>query len=75
MMARLYQDICLTPAREIFFEKNAKVMNVDLSLIDSVIISHGHYDHAGGLDHFLRINYKGHTLHKRDCSKTQIQRG
>ncbi len=51
------------------FEKNAKVMNVDLSLIDSVIISHGHYDHAGGLDHFLRINTKATLFIKETALK------
>ncbi|NCB44400.1 MAG: MBL fold metallo-hydrolase, partial [Clostridia bacterium] len=38
------------------FERNAKVMNIDLRQIDSVFISHGHYDHAGGLDSFLKLN-------------------
>ncbi|MEI6828209.1 MAG: MBL fold metallo-hydrolase [Desulfuromonadales bacterium] len=28
---------------------NAKRMNKDLSLVKQVVISHGHYDHAGGL--------------------------
>ena len=38
------------------FAKNAAVMNIDLRQIDSVFISHGHYDHAGGLDSFLKLN-------------------
>lgn len=29
--------------------KNAKLLNIDLSQCDNVIISHGHLDHAGGL--------------------------
>lgn len=51
------------------FERNAKVMNIDLSLVDSVIISHGHYDHAGGLDHFLRINSKAILFIKETALK------
>lgn len=35
---------------------NAKKRNVDLSKVDIVIISHGHLDHGGALDKFLKIN-------------------
>lgn len=32
--------------------KNAKVMEIDLTASDCIILSHGHYDHCGGLIHF-----------------------
>ena len=38
------------------FVKNAKKLNIDLSKVDTVIISHGHFDHGGGLKYFLEIN-------------------
>lgn len=35
---------------------NAKRRNIDLSEIDTVIISHGHMDHGGALAQFLNVN-------------------
>ncbi|WP_316347763.1 MBL fold metallo-hydrolase [Desulfuromonas acetoxidans] len=35
--------------------QNARVLEKDLSQFDGVVLSHGHYDHAGGLEAVLRI--------------------
>ena len=40
------------------FIDNAKKLNVDISDVDYLIISHGHYDHGGGLKAFLKENSK-----------------
>lgn len=40
------------------FAENAAKMNIDLSQVDLAVISHGHYDHAGGMKTFLNINDK-----------------
>lgn len=40
------------------FAKNACKLDVKLEDIDIVIISHGHYDHGGGLETFLKLNNK-----------------
>lgn len=38
------------------FAQNAKSLKVDLETIEALIISHGHYDHTGGVPEFCRIN-------------------
>ncbi len=38
------------------FLKNSKTLGIDLGTADLCILSHGHYDHGGGLKYFLEIN-------------------
>lgn len=38
------------------FVQNAQVLGVDLEQVEAVVISHGHYDHTGGVPKFCEIN-------------------
>lgn len=38
------------------FLRNAQKAGIDLTQVDTVILSHGHYDHCGGILDFVRIN-------------------
>jgi len=38
--------------------QNARALDIDLSAVDTVILSHGHYDHSGGIIPFTKINDK-----------------
>ena len=53
-----------TPGKSVLFDtgategpliENAEILGVDLSRLDAAVISHGHYDHTGGLAAVLRI--------------------
>lgn len=53
-----------TPLHKLLFDcgqsdmllRNAKKADVDLKKVDTVILSHGHYDHSGGILPFAKIN-------------------
>ena len=46
------------------FIRNANEMGIDLAEIDFLVLSHGHYDHTGGLYSFLRLNTKAKIICK-----------
>ena len=40
------------------FIQNAKSLNKNLNTLDYCVISHGHYDHSGGVEEFFKPKYK-----------------
>jgi len=48
------------------FLKNAEILNIDLSDVDLLILSHGHQDHTGGVVDFLKINTRARIVCKKE---------
>ena len=46
---------------------NADALGVDLSLVDTVVISHAHYDHTGGIPAFAKINPEAKIYIRREA--------
>lgn len=40
------------------FKMNTTKLGIDLSKVDIVVVSHGHFDHLNGLDYLLQVNPK-----------------
>ena len=64
-----------TAARKVLFDmgpdatflENARTLEVDLSAVDTAVLSHGHSDHGGGLAAFCALNDKAKIYLRRQA--------
>ena len=49
--------------------RNAEALSIDLSAVDTVILSHGHYDHSGGILPFSEINHTAQIIMQRSAAE------
>jgi 7,8-dihydropterin-6-yl-methyl-4-(beta-D-ribofuranosyl)aminobenzene 5'-phosphate synthase len=53
---------------------NASLLNIDLGSIEKVVVSHGHFDHTGGLPELLKLNPSVLVYAHPDIFKTRFYR-
>jgi 7,8-dihydropterin-6-yl-methyl-4-(beta-D-ribofuranosyl)aminobenzene 5'-phosphate synthase len=56
------------------FIDNAKRMGIELADVDALVISHGHYDHGGGIKAFLSTNHRAKVYLKSQAFSQLISR-
>ena len=52
------QKILFDTGQGLGLKPNARTLGIDLSQVDTIVLSHGHYDHTGGLSHLLPFSQK-----------------
>ena len=60
------QKILFDTGQSDMFIQNAHKLGVNIEDIDSLVLSHGHYDHTGGLYPFLEKNSKAKVYAKQN---------
>lgn len=61
-----------TGASDLFI-RNARMMKIDLSEVDYLVLSHGHRDHTGGIRHFMEINKKAPIICKAEVFQRKFK--
>lgn len=61
------QNVLFDMGQRCLFAENAERLGLSITDVDTAIISHGHYDHGGGLRAFLKMNDKAQVYIHRDA--------
>lgn len=61
----------LLPVKQIYLFKNAKKLNIDLTKLNAIVLSHGDYDHGNGLKY---LDVKTDLICHPDFMLTRISR-
>ena len=62
-----FKTILADSGQDGLFIENAGKLGVHLSDVDMFFLSHGHYDHGGGIESFLKINSKAKVYLKSNA--------
>lgn len=49
--------------------KNANKLGIDLSLVDTIVLSHGHYDHSGGILPVMKLNHTARIYMRKTAAE------
>lgn len=61
------QKILFDLGQSAMFVRNAEALGLSIADVDKAVISHGHYDHGGGLKTFLAENHQAKVFIHRDA--------
>jgi 7,8-dihydropterin-6-yl-methyl-4-(beta-D-ribofuranosyl)aminobenzene 5'-phosphate synthase len=56
------------------FADNARALGIDLAAVDAAVMTHGHYDHVGGLYRFLQLNHDAPVYLKKKAFEPMYAR-
>lgn len=63
------KKILLDTGSSALFTENAKAIEIPLENIDFGILSHAHYDHAGGMEYFFKKNRNAKFYLQKSCAE------